>query len=168
MQHQATASRRELMDSFLHTDIKRVFAGILCGIGAGCVMFLLTTACRPVGTNAVWWFQLLATAVYGGSAMAYEVSPSVLGTGVLIHFFVSGLCGFIMGKLTKNNSFKKQIIYGVVLAGLCWLSSNMFAPNILNVEALSDLGEWTRMFYFVSFGVVMGTFMTIAGRVLDV
>lgn len=160
----ASDTRTELTDSLLHTDIKRIFLGVICGFAAGLFMFGVTTLVTPTGMGKLWWFQLTATSLYGGQAMAYEVSRSVIIGGVVIHFALACFCGLIVGKLTTTNNVKTLIAYGAVLGGLCWLASNMFAPNFLNIHALDEFGQWSRALVFVSFGMVLGVLMSIAGK----
>lgn len=165
----ATASRTELLDSLLHTNVKRVFVGIFCGFAAGVLLLLATTFLKnDPQAPALWWLHLMGSAFFGGPALAYDAPDSFVISGALFHFFLSGLCGFAVGKMTTTGEVKKLAGYGLVLGGLCWLASNMFGTDFLNIYALEAVGQWTRVFLFVLFGVSLGVFMALASKALKV
>ena len=163
---QSTPSRTELTDSLLHTNVKRMLLGIVCGILSGFVMLAITTLFTPEGSSKLWWLQLAASMFHGGEAFSYEAGQSVFITGFLIHLFFSGFCGFLLGKMTTTHSFQKLTTYGLVLGGLCWLASNMFGPDLFNVQGLDAVGEWARIAFFVPFGIIAGLLLAVTSRAL--
>ena len=156
-----------LVDSLLHSNVKRVVVGAICGVASGLLLLWGTTLFTPDGAGQLWWIQLMASTFCGGKALAYEVSSQTLIAGLGVHFGLSVINGLFFGKMTTSRDAKKLAGYGLVLGALCWLASNMFAPDFLDVEGLSAVGEWTRVFLFVPFGVSLGLFMSVASHVLD-
>jgi hypothetical protein len=135
-------------------------------VAAGLVMLLVTAAVAPEGNTRLWWVQLMATTFFGGSAMSYDVTSNILVAGASLHVAVSLFLGLVFGKITTSRNPLKLALYGLVLGGLCWLASNMFGPDLFDVATLSTFGQWARVFTFVSFGVVLGLFMSVASRAL--
>lgn len=165
---ETSASRTELTDSLLHTNWKRVMVGLVCGLAAGMFMLILTTFFGLPDDGKLWWIQLLGSVCYGGQAMAYAAPGNVFMTGFIVHFAIAGLCGLIMGKATRSGNFSNLIMYGIVLGGLCWLASNMFAPDFVDQGRLHSFGQWARVFVFVPFGACLGFFMALASKALKV
>lgn len=164
--YETSASRTELTDSLLHTNWKRVIVGVICGIAAGMLMLILTTFFGLPDDGKLWWIQLLGTACYGGQAMAYSAGSNVYVSGFILHFAIAALCGLIMGKATRSSNIGNLVVYGIVLGGLCWLSSNMFAPDFVDQGRLHSFGQWARVFVFVPFGACLGFFMALASKAL--
>jgi len=147
-------TKTELTDSLLHTDFKRVIIGIVCGVVAGVLMLLVSMAFTPVGYGKLWWFQVLATACCPETATRFDAPQSVFLSGAIIHFAVCVLLGLAVGKMTSGkSSVGRMFFFGIVLTFLCWLASNMFAPDIFNVSALGMISEWHRVFIFGSFAL---------------
>jgi hypothetical protein len=155
------------MDSFLHHNCKRMVVGVVSGVLAGCVMLFVTSLVTPAGHTKLWWLQILASACFGGQASAYNASTAVIMDGALIHFGVCAFLGFVFGKITTSHGVKRLMIYGLVLGGLCWLASNMFAPDFFNIQALGDFRQWTRMLVFQSFTLSLGAIMAGLSTALD-
>jgi hypothetical protein len=143
--------------------MKRVVIGVFCGIASGLVLLGISTLFTPVGASKMWWLQLMGSAVYGGNAFAYDAASQVYLAGLTIHLAVSAFCGLLMGKMTTSTKVSKLATYGLVLGGFCWLASNMFAPDLFNVQVLDTVGEWTRVALFVPFGILIGVFLGLAG-----
>jgi hypothetical protein len=156
----------ELLDSLLHSNIKRVILGALCGLASGCVMILVSTLFTPAGAGHYWWLQLAASFCYGGQASAYEVPSQVMTAGFLWHFGISAFLGLLFAKMTTSKCLPRLLAYGLVLGGLCWLASNMFAPDFFNITALGNVKEWARMFIFQSFTLSLAAFMSIVSNLL--
>ena len=161
MAQTSPAEETRLVDSLLHTNFKRVVVGAFCGACSGVLLLALST-------NKLWWIQLMASMCSGGQALSFDLTKSVLVSGLFVHFGFSVLNGLIFGKMTTSSKMSRLMGYGLVLGGLCWLASNMFAPDFLSVEALNGLAQWTRVFLFVTFGVSIGFFMSIASKALKV
>ncbi len=172
----STTSRTELTDSILHTNIKRVILGGICGGLSGVLLLILTSFFTPAGAGKMWWPQLLSTIggdgnnprLIGGENLVFDASASVINFGLGVHFAIAVFLGIIFGKLTTSSELKRLMSYGLVLGGLCWLGSNMFAPDILNVAALDGIAQWSRMFLFQSFTISLAIFMALASKVLKV
>jgi len=156
-----TAHKNELLDSLLHNDKKRVAIGVFCGLVAGCVMLFITTFFTPVGAGSLWWLQLTASICFGGEASVFNPPSSIIVDGALWHFGVSAFLGLLFGKMTQSTNVRKLMTYGLVLGGLCWLASNMFAPDFLNIHALGTVNQWTRMLFFQSFTLSLAVLMSI-------
>ena len=169
-------TRTELTDSLLHTRWLRVIVGGVCGGASGALLLFLTSLFTPVGAGKMWWAQVLATLgaegnnprLIGGEALAFDAAASVINHGLMIHFAISIMLGIVFGKITTSSDPKRLIPYGLVLGGLCWLGSNMFAPDILNVSALDGIAQWSRMFLFQSFTISLAIFMALASKILKV
>jgi hypothetical protein len=157
-----TVHKNELLDSLLHNDKKRMVFGVVCGLISGCIMLFITTFFAPEGAGPLWWLQLTASICYGGEASILNPPSSIIMSGALWHFGVSAFLGLLFGKMTLTTDIGKLLAYGLVLGGICWLGSNMFAPDFLNVHALGAVKEWTRMFFFQSFTLSMAVLMAIA------
>ena len=167
MAQTAPYEETHIVDSLLHNNWKRVFFGGVCGILSGLLLLFLSTFIRPVGTNTVWFLQLMATFCHGGDALAFAAPSAVIMSGAIFHFTLSLINGLVFGKMTKSHSPKRLAGYGLVLGGLCWLASNMFAPDFVSIQGLANLGQWMRVFLFVSFGVSLGLFMSLASKVFS-
>jgi hypothetical protein len=161
-------SQTVLLDSLLHSNIKRVVAGGVCGLASGFILLFTTSLVTPVGASKLWWLQLMASACYGGNAASFEASSSIFTHGAIIHFGVSLFLGVMVGKMTTTGKLPTLLAYGLVLGALCWLSSNMFAPDIFNITALSNIAQWTRMFLFQSFTLSLALFMAISSKALNI
>lgn len=159
----AKAQPTEILDSLLHPSLKRVILSGICGLAAGCVMLFLSTLFTPAGAGKLWWLQLTASICFGGQASSFEVSNGILFDGALWYFGISLLLGVIFGKMTTSKAFPRLAVYGLVLGGLCWLASNMFAPDFFDIVALGSVKEWTRMFLFQSFTVSLAFFLSVVG-----
>jgi len=166
MHNNADAHPTEILDSLLHPNLKRVILGGICGVAAGCVMLPLSTLFTPAGASKLWWLQLAASVCFGGQASAFDVGANVLLDGALWHFGISLFLGLLFGKITTSTSFRRLAVYSLVLGGLCWLASNMFAPDFFDVNALGAVREWTRMFLFQSFTVSLALFLSLAVRIV--
>jgi len=160
-----TVHKNELLDSLLHSDKKRVVLGGICGLASGCLMLFLTTFFKPADANSLWWLQLAASFCSGGDAAVKDVPTHILVNGALWHFGASLFLGLLFGKMTTSTNIKRLLAYGLVLGGLCWLASNMFAPDLFNIYALAAVKEWTRMFLFQSFTLSLAVFMGITSSV---
>ena len=166
MQHadtQANDTRTDLTDSLLHTDPKRVFLGLLCGVAAGLLMLVVTFVMPPAGQPKLWWIQLLATICYGGSATDFVITTPVLVSGLAWHFGLAALCGLIVGKFTQTTG-PILFFYCFVLGFLCWLASNMFGPATIHQLALDSVGQWHRMLIFQSFTLSLAAFLLIVSK----
>jgi hypothetical protein len=160
------------LDSLLHTNIKRIIVGIVSGLLAGVVLLLITMAFTPEGAPKHWWLLLTGSVAFtrnhiangNGWALAWDGHPEVLIAGLVVHFFLAALCGFLVGKMTRSNDTPKLMAYGLVLGGLCWLASNMFAPDFLDVQFLQSVGQWVRLVIFMSFTLSLGFLMSVLGR----
>ena len=157
----STAHKNELLDSLLHNDKKRIVLGVICGLLAGCIMLFITTFFTPEGAGSLWWLQLTASFCYGGEATVLNPPMSLLINGAFWHFGVSAFLGLLFGKMTTSTCLKTLLPYGLVLGGICWLGSNMFAPDFLNIHALGAVKQWTRMFFFQSFTLSLAVLMSI-------
>jgi hypothetical protein len=160
----AAPSHTELIDSILHSDKKRMAKGLIAGLAAGFLMVVLSTFFAPAGTGKLWWLQLAASLIYGGEATRYDSMGPVLATGAVIHFTMSAFLGFVYGKITQTRILGRLLAYGLVLGALCWLSSNMFAPDFLNITALGEVGQWLRMLLFQTFTLSLSFFVYILVR----
>jgi hypothetical protein len=166
MADSAKAQPTEILDSLLHSNMKRVIVGALCGLAAGVVMLLLSTLFTPEGASRMWWLQLAASFCFGNQASAFDASKSVFIDGAAVHFGISLFLGLLFGKMTTSKSFFRLAAYALVLGGLCWLASNMFAPDFFDVVALGSVKEWTRMFLFQSFTLSLAFFLSLAVRLI--
>ena len=162
-----TTSRTELLDSLLHSNVKRMILGALSGVLAGCVMLLVTSIVTPEGHGKLWWLQVVASVCFGGQSSAYDAPNSILIVGAIYHFAICAFLGFIFGKITTSRCLKRLAGYGLVLGGLCWLASNMFAVDIFDIHAMVAFKQWTRMLVFQSFTLSLAAFMSITSSVLD-
>jgi hypothetical protein len=163
----AKAQPTEILDSLLHPNLKRVILGGICGVAAGLVMLLLSTLFTPDGASKLWWLQMAASICFGGQAASFDAPTSVFIDGALWHFGISFFLGALVGKMTTTRSFLRLWVYGLVLGGLCWLASNMFATDFLDLSALGAVREWTRMFLFQSFTVTLAFFLSLAVRLIQ-
>ncbi|MCC6277008.1 MAG: hypothetical protein IT289_03720 [Oligoflexia bacterium] len=164
---QTTTSRTELIDSLMHQKTARLAVGILAGLAAGAVFLLITVVLKPSDRSALWWPQLLSTVCFGGQGLSFDAPFSVYALGLVMHFSLAGLCGLIVGKMTTGNDLAKLTFYGFVLGLLCWLATNMFGPNVMFVESLREVGQWTRAAFFIPFGVCVGVFLGIGAKSLN-
>jgi hypothetical protein len=155
-----------LTDSLLHTDIRRVLLGAVCGVGSGLVLLAITMILAPAGEPKNWWLHLMASPFYGGNALAYDAPGSVITAGIIFHFAISILLGLGVGKMTQTKSIGRMLFYGFVLGFLCWLASNMFGPDILDVEGLSALSEFHRVLMFWGFSLSLALFIGLGAQFL--
>jgi hypothetical protein len=168
MASNTVASRTELIDSLLHTNTKRVVVGTVCGLAAGLVMLLASGFFTPAGMTKTWWLQILGSACFGGDALAQEVPPGVLTSGIITHFVFSAFLGFVFGKVTTSSIMVRNVFYAFVLGVLLWIGSNLFGPNFFNILALNDVGQWSRFFFFEVYCLSLGVLMTVASKALKV
>ena len=163
-----TAHRMELLDSLMHTNVKRMIVGIIAGCVAGVVMLIVTMAFNVEGAGTLWWLKFLGSAFFGHKAFLIETSPAVITTGLFVHFFLSALCGFIVGKMTVRNDIPTRLFYTFVLGFLCWLASNMFGPDFFDYQFLTSIGQWLRLLIFMSFTLSLGLIFSVMGKALKV
>ncbi len=161
-------TRTEVLDSLLHSNIKRMAVGVFCGIVASTIMLLVSSFFQVETAGRLWWLQLTGSLIFNGKAFSYSAPPAVYITGLIIHVFLGALCGFIVGKMTRHNELGRMLFYTFVLGFLCWLASNMFGPDFLDFQFLQSIGQWVRLTIFMSFTLSLGFLMSTLGKILKV
>jgi hypothetical protein len=127
-------------------------------------MILVTMLFQVETAGKLWWLRLTASSVFFGKAFSLNAPPTVFVVGAIVHFALAGFCGFLVGKMTTTNNLGRMLFYTFVLGFLCWLASNMFAPDFLDVQFLQSVGQWVRLVIFMSFTLSLGFLMSVLGR----
>lgn len=166
--HVESDTKTELLDALLHTNIKRIAVAKVCAFVAALVMLLVSSFFQVETSGKLWWLQLMASMFYGGKAFVYDAPTSIYVVGFVIHIFFAGLCGFVVGKMTKRNELVPLLFYTFVLGFLTWLASNMFGPDFFDYQFLGSVGQWVRLVIFMSFTLTLGLLMSVVGKALKV
>jgi hypothetical protein len=131
-------------------------------------MLIVTSFFQIETAGKLWWLQLTGSLFFGGAALTAAAPIKVYVAGLFVHFAVAILCGLLVGKMTRRNNLGSMMFYTFVLGFLCWLSSNMFAPDFLDYQFLQSVGQWLRLLIFESFTLSLGLLMSVVGKILKV
>lgn len=160
--------KMELLDSLMHTNVKRMIVGVVAGLIAGVVMLVVTMAFSVEGAGSLWWIKFLASACFGHKAFLIEGSAAVIPAGLFLHFLLSAICGFVVGKMTVRNDLGTRLFYTFVLGFLTWLATNMFGPDFFDYQFLISISQWLRLLIFMSFTLSLGVIFSFMGKALKV
>jgi hypothetical protein len=100
--------------------ILRALAGIETGVMAGLAMLGWLLASSALDRHPVWIIPNLLGSVFYGRDVLRRSFSWVTVDGLALHFFVSGLIGFVFGIATGSSRSRLRVALLGILTGLLW------------------------------------------------
>ncbi len=97
----------------------RALAGIETGIFGGLAMLGWLAASSALDGQSIWIIPNLVGSVFGRDVLRRSFSW-VTVDGLALHFFLSGLIGFVFGMVTGSSRSRLRVALLGILTGLLW------------------------------------------------